>query len=95
MKEIIKAGRRQGNTTRLADQCIQELFTKGKCVCKDHINTRRMDEYLMRIVHQRLRVEHRSIFDNIKIDRRKFTIYFENWGEWQESFIRNSYFKHE
>ncbi len=28
-------GRRTGNTTRIIDQCIQHLFTKGFCVCID------------------------------------------------------------
>lgn len=80
----IKSGRRVGNTTRLADWYIQELFKHKRIVVRDHYynptsfsgrNTQ-PSQMLFDIILSRLNIEHRWRADknNIKIDRNKFII---------------------
>jgi len=58
--ELEKNDRRTGRTTRLADGCIQTLFSTGKCYVRDHYRESHSgDENLLSIVISRLAVEHR------------------------------------
>lgn len=75
----LNSERRTGNTTRLADWYIQELFTKGEIKVQDHYynpNNRQPSIMLYRIIVDRLYMEHRWIKDKIKLDRKKLTIQF-------------------
>jgi hypothetical protein len=50
--------RRDGNTTRLVDNAIQTLFTKGRCLLIDHHRTRAANEHALRILKERIEREH-------------------------------------
>jgi len=50
--------RMTGNSTRLADWYIQELFTSGSITVKDHINHIHSDADLFNKIYRRLRFEH-------------------------------------
>lgn len=59
--------RKSGQTTRLADKYIQELFesetVNGKaCITiRDHVGTPDMDKHLMEIILGRLQIEHQRV----------------------------------
>ncbi len=59
-EDIIKPGRAVGNTTRLVDYYIQELFNNfGKFIkVRDHYPLREADEYLYHRILNRLVIEH-------------------------------------
>lgn len=57
-KETLRPGRRVGNTTRMIDNAIQELFENGKARMVDHFDTRDLTVRWRAIVSQRLRYEH-------------------------------------
>ncbi len=50
-----------GQTTRLVDECIQNLFREGVVVCKDHYDLRDAHEELQRRVVRRLESEHKFL----------------------------------
>ena len=50
--------RSTGRTIRIVDKLIQELFTKGWCVCKDHYDTPESSRLLADKVLRRLTYEH-------------------------------------
>lgn len=57
-RPIALLGKRKGNTTRLADFYIQELFYKKTVTLEDHHDTHEAHERLMKIVLKRLSIEH-------------------------------------
>lgn len=68
LNKIIEAGRRVGNTTRLADYYIQQLFNTGFCIIRDHHPTKMASENLFQIIWNRLYKEHQMhdslLYDN-------------------------------
>lgn len=82
--ELVRKGRRVGNTTRLCDNAIDLLF-EGKVVkVIDHVKSvdinkdKTMSHYLLRMIMDRLRNEHRVdnkyIIVNSKANPNYFTI---------------------
>jgi hypothetical protein len=61
IKDLIKPGRRVGNTTRLLNYYIEELFTKGEIVVKDHHNSYVISKVLFNKIIKRLEFEHNFI----------------------------------
>lgn len=59
--ELLTGVRTDGNTTRLADHYIQELFKTGSTRVSDHDRTHEADERLMSIVLKRLSIEHPQV----------------------------------
>ena len=55
---IIKEGRMVGNTTRLVDYYIQELFKGGEVRIHDHYGSKQADRDLISRIRQRLTIEH-------------------------------------
>lgn len=74
LKEIIEPGRRVGNTTRLIDYYVQELFNnfEQEIEIRDHFPHRRADEFLIERLVKRIRSEHPSF--EYEINRNKRTI---------------------
>ncbi len=72
--------RRSGNTIRIVDELIQDLFTKGECACYDHygdgtLDTRnRRKKDVMRMVLRRLESEHGGFHDIVEFNQKTFTI---------------------
>ncbi len=64
--------RRLGITTRMADDCIQELFKTGKTEVRDHWYTRESSIRLMDIIIRRLNYEHPST--KLKVSKVNLTI---------------------
>lgn len=50
--------RRNGNTTRIVDSIIQDLFSGKKVPLLDHYHSESANRYLRSIVEKRLRSEH-------------------------------------
>lgn len=78
-KPEVQHYRRAGNTTRLADWYIQELYNKKEIKVQDHYydkNNRQPSKILFDIILGRLKTEHRWNFtpDKIRIDRTRLTI---------------------
>lgn len=68
-------GRRMGNSTRVADHAIQELFSGKKIHVQDHWENGRHDKankFLFRTIMDRLKMEHPG--QRIKFDEFKLTI---------------------
>lgn len=61
--------RQIGNTTRLVDTAIQIIFSGYICVVKDHVNNRKMNEFLFHKILKRLEMEHSGSFNKINIDK--------------------------
>ena len=57
-KDLYRNARHCGNTTRLIDMFVQELFDTGKCQIYDHYNTSSSKDRVMYLVLQRLNREH-------------------------------------
>lgn len=72
--------RRSGRTTRLADNCIQELFTKGYTICRDHYTESELPSRLLfDIVVRRLNSEHnRTTLHIIRESKNKIIALNEN-----------------
>lgn len=69
--------RRIGNSTRLADYYIQELFTKGYVTIEDHFPHRKAHELLFKKVRRRLEIEHSGMIvsnSRVEFDTNKLTI---------------------
>ncbi len=66
--------RRSGRTTRFVDFFVQELFTKGIAVVYDHHPTDQMKKYVWDILNRRLRAEHSSDYDRLKIDKMRMVL---------------------
>ena len=71
--------RQTGRTTRLVDSYIQELFTKGKIIVRDHAPSEEAHKILFERILDRLLAEHDIFFDwvekgEIRIDKKTFTI---------------------
>ncbi len=71
--------RQSGRTTRLADNCIQEIFTKGFTICRDHFASIEMNLYLFDIVYDRLRREHQFSLGRLIINRNDKYITTKEW----------------
>jgi hypothetical protein len=65
---MIKEGRMVGNTTRVVDKCIQDLFEKRKCVCRDNIDVKEAHKLVFHKVSRRLQSEHKLTWNKLKID---------------------------
>lgn len=50
--------RRSGQTTRIVDKCIQELFNKGQVFVLDHHDFGRSHEYCLKVLLRRISIEH-------------------------------------
>lgn len=65
--------RNTGRTTRLVDEYIQILFTKGSTgIIRDHYGTSNSDLFLKDLILNRLRNEHRNT--NISIYKNKIEL---------------------
>lgn len=74
-KNLIKAGRAVGNSTRLADYYIQELFEKGTVEIRDHCRSTKTDILLFDKIMKRLHLEHPSFFSNmVEVNRKSCTL---------------------
>lgn len=70
--------RRTGQTTRLVDQFIQELYQNGKTRVYDHMNdNEEARENIYNRVLKRLSMEHPHDLAKIKKDDRTFEISFK------------------
>lgn len=69
--------RASGRTIRIIDQCIQDLFIKGYCLCIDHHETIDACRFLFEGVLRRLNVEHRELLKGLVIDKNNMIIYFK------------------
>lgn len=56
--------RRAGNSTRIIDKCVQEFFEKGECHVQDHHGTRESTSRILRILKNRLQVEHKLMAED-------------------------------
>lgn len=66
----VLTGRMMGNTTRLVDQYIQDLFNNKRVELKDHYENGTYEpanKYLLRIFQKRIEIEHSRI--RVKYDR--------------------------
>lgn len=73
------SGRRVGNSTRIVDALVQDLFTKGECYYWDHADREDNNalEHTLNILTSRLHNEHhihRKDY-NINYKERKITLY--------------------
>ena len=64
----ISPTRRDGNTTRCADQYIQRLFENGSIEVEDHYFSRQSHERLIKIITKRLDNEHPGVKYNVLIN---------------------------
>ena len=55
---LIEEGRRVGNSTRLIDKYVQDLFNEGNVVVYDHYNTNNSNNFLLSKFLGRLNLEH-------------------------------------
>lgn len=55
---VIKPGRRVGNTTRICDNAIQQLFSGKKVIVSDHHFSQGADTYLKNMILKNLNVMH-------------------------------------
>jgi hypothetical protein len=62
-KYIYLAGRRKGNTTRIADKVIQDLFNGRLCRIVDHYPSLDCARLLLDQIMKRLQSEHRLVYD--------------------------------
>ena len=62
---LILPQRRCGNTTRIIDKVIQDLFAGKLCRICDHYPSERSSRDLFIRVMQRIEIEHRYIYDNV------------------------------
>lgn len=74
-------GRRTGNTTRLVDQFIQDLFIYGECKVYDHYPTRQASMMVYESVLKRLRNEHNHVWDHLEINKSRLTIRLKNFNK--------------
>lgn len=63
-----------GETTRIIDAAIQELFTKWFIVVKDHHDTKQMHERVFVMILRRLNTEHAHIMPALQYNRRTLEI---------------------
>lgn len=73
----ISGGRRTGRTTRIVDALIQDFFTTGRCLVKDHYWTSQADRLVLKKTLRRLSVEHELNESDLKIAIGR-KIYIEN-----------------
>ena len=88
LQEITKGKhiRRSGETTRLADSHIQDLFNFGETVVHDHYNTNLSHKELFDKVLSRLKTEHKQHFHpnstiRIDFDKRTFKLWLTREGK--------------
>jgi hypothetical protein len=75
IRDLIKPGRRVGNSTRLLNYYIEELFSKRKVYIKDHYDHPKDHKELFHKVLNRLRVEH-GLTDCLAISYSNYEIKF-------------------
>jgi len=85
MELIIIQARKCGNTTRIVDSLIQELFTKGECKIYDHHPSRNDRIRVFSIVLERLFKEHKLVSEDIQIDYQNFTLKLTKITYYEES----------
>lgn len=71
----IKYGRARGNTTRLIDHAIQQLFDRKMIVVQDaweYGRNRKANEHLFNCIIKRMSFEHNHI--ELKVDRNRLTV---------------------
>jgi hypothetical protein len=67
--------RRSGQTTRIVDAAIQELFTAGSVIIKDHHPTIEADRHAYLVFRRRLKDEHNIGSEDLIISEgNRFTI---------------------
>ena len=78
--------RRKGRSTRIADRAIQDLFTNGNCLIRDHWHSYEADRILLNRVLDRLKLEHYidESHMSVSFDNRKISITLNTKGveEW-------------
>lgn len=57
-QDVVDTERRSGNSTRLLDGYVQELFVTGSCFVVDHVDTYENNAVLLRRFVDRLKREH-------------------------------------
>ena len=71
---MIKQGRRVGNTTRIVDNAIQDLFNTGTCICRDNIDVKEAHYEVYKKIDTRLKTEHYSTWRTTITDHKTWTI---------------------
>jgi len=69
--------RRTGQTTRLADMYIQKLFMEGHIHVVDHHATEGSNDWLFKIICNRLKLEHSHVLQELNMDRLSLEISFK------------------
>jgi hypothetical protein len=70
--------RMTGQTTRIVDEAIQELFTKGEVTVTDHMDPIKYPQCRMNAydrVLRRLNIEHKAVIPGLKMDRKKYRMW--------------------
>jgi hypothetical protein len=59
--------RRSGRTTRIIDDLVNDFFTLGVAICRDHHDSEAMHNYVTTMVLRRINAEHHAAFalDNV------------------------------
>jgi len=91
--------RRTGRTTRIVDQCIQELFTEGQVECRDHFGDEQSNATVCDMVKRRLINEHPNLFFVTKWKDGGLVIYLEKnvgsqrrFGQYRDAIALGDYF---
>lgn len=72
-KPIHIDGRRVGNTTRLIDSFVQQLFTTGSVIVYDHHTS----DHAWKIMIGRLEREHYDVMKHLELNKVRRTIKFK------------------
>lgn len=75
LQVLIKSGRRVGNSTRLVDAYVQEVFDKGWAVIRDHDITDH--KFIWNTFINRMHREHNRVLSNLTLDRDNYAIYIK------------------
>lgn len=72
--------RRSGRTIKLVDKAVNELFTNGEAIVKDHYDSRESHTDLLKLIIRRLHTEHglnAEVNYDVEIERNYYKIYLK------------------
>lgn len=86
-RPMIQQGRRRGNTTRIVDEAIQQLFERGMVCVIDHAGMDQPSTRAFNILRDRMEREHPGV--PIKYWTRNSRNYcaIDNFMTWKKSFL--------